>query len=203
LKAGFVHSAWRIGEFMDANLTNRPENGHRWWKQIKKRTPQPVEKARECDMGDSFIQRGGRWVLAQGALLLAVAILGLTSPQESKHLAWFVGGLFFLLVSGGCGLAGVIALGQNLTPYPKPSAKAQLVQRGIYGLVRHPLYTAVLCGAIGWSLFRQSLPALATALVLAVFFDARARREERWLRNPFPEYASYQQRVRRFLPWIY
>ncbi len=38
---------------------------------------------------------------------------------------------------------------------------------------------------------------------LAPLLDARAQREERWLRQQFPEYAAYQQRVRRFIPWIY
>jgi protein-S-isoprenylcysteine O-methyltransferase Ste14 len=41
------------------------------------------------------------------------------------------------------------------------------------------------------------------ALVLALFFDAKARREERWLRQRFSEYARYEARVRRFLPWVY
>lgn len=44
---------------------------------------------------------------------------------------------------------------------------------------------------------------MAISLVLAVFFDAKARREETWLRQQFPEYANYQLRVRRFLPGIY
>jgi protein-S-isoprenylcysteine O-methyltransferase Ste14 len=33
------------------------------------------------------------------------------------------------------------------------------------------------------------------------FFHAKARREEHWLRWQFPEYADYEQRVRRFIPW--
>ena len=78
-----------------------------------------------------------------------------------------------------------------------------LVQHGIYSLIRHPLYTAVFCAAAGWSLLRESWPALAASLALAVFLDAKARREERWLRQRFPDYDRYAQRVRRFIPWIY
>ena len=37
----------------------------------------------------------------------------------------------------------------------------------------------------------------------AVFFDRKARREERWLRSRFPKYAAYERRVRRFIPGIY
>jgi protein-S-isoprenylcysteine O-methyltransferase Ste14 len=69
--------------------------------------------------------------------------------------------------------------------------------------MRHPLYMAVICAALGWSLIWQSWPALATSLALAAFFDTKARHEERWLRQQFPDYADYERRVRRFIPWIY
>ena len=94
-------------------------------------------------------------------------------------------------------------------PGPEPDAVSQtireqpLVQTGIYGLIRHPLYTAVFCGSVGWALVWQSWPALLAALALAPLFDAKARREERWLRQKFPEYAGYERQVRRFVPWIY
>jgi len=52
-------------------------------------------------------------------------------------------------------------------------------------------------------LIRSSWPALVASLALAIFFDAKARREERWLRRRFPEYTRYEQRVRRFIPGIY
>jgi protein-S-isoprenylcysteine O-methyltransferase Ste14 len=90
-----------------------------------------------------------------------------------------------------------------LTPFPKPSEGAKLVQHGIYRLMRHPLYVAVICTAVGWSLFRFSWPAFAVSLTLAIFFDAKARHEERWLRQRFPDYLGYEQRVRRFIPWVY
>lgn len=150
-------------------------------------------------MSDGFVQHGGLWVLAQGALLLLVAGLGMAYRTESKHLGLLVGGMLFLTASAGCGIAGAMALGRNLTPFPKPTPKGRFVDWGIYGLVRHPLYLSVLCGAVGWSIIRHSWPALIVSLILAVFFDAKARREESWLREQFPEYMKYQQRVRRFL----
>jgi protein-S-isoprenylcysteine O-methyltransferase Ste14 len=154
-------------------------------------------------MSNGFVQRGGWWVVGQFILLLTVAALGITCRTESKHLPLFVGGLCFLVVSAICGISGAINLGRNLTPFPKPSAKTQFVQHGIYRLIRHPLYTAVICAAAGWSLFWQSRPALAASLALAIFFDAKARHEERWLRRQFPNYADYARSVKRFIPWLY
>ncbi len=69
--------------------------------------------------------------------------------------------------------------------------------------MRHPLYTGVFCWSAGWALVWRSWPALLAALALAPLLDAKARREERWLREKFPQYSSYEQLVRRFLPGIY
>ena len=154
-------------------------------------------------MSNGFVQRGGWWVVGQFLLLLAIATLGITCRATTKPLPIVIFGLVFLVVSAACGLSGTLALGRNLTPFPKPSATAKFIQHGIYALIRHPLYTSVFCAAVGWSLVWQSWPALFVSLVLAIFFDAKARHEERWLRKNFMDYAGYEQRVRRFIPWIY
>jgi protein-S-isoprenylcysteine O-methyltransferase Ste14 len=154
-------------------------------------------------MKGGFLRRGGLWVLGQGMLLLAVVVCGLVWRNQWRSFPGVLGGAFLLLTAVVCGVAGTIALGHNLTPFPQPSPSTRLVRHGIYGLMRHPLYTAVICGAIGWALVWQSGPALVAALALAPFFDAKARREERWLRRQFPDYPRYEQRVRRFIPWIY
>jgi protein-S-isoprenylcysteine O-methyltransferase Ste14 len=154
-------------------------------------------------MSSSFLQRGGLWVVGQNLLFCVVLVGGILYRHQWKNAPLILCGVLFLLIAAGCGLAGTISLGRNLTPFPKPSTSARLVQTGIYGLMRHPLYTAVFCGAVGWSLVWQSWLALVAALLLAPLLDAKARREERWLRQQFPEYSSYQQRVRRFIPWVY
>jgi protein-S-isoprenylcysteine O-methyltransferase Ste14 len=108
-----------------------------------------------------------------------------------------------LIISAIFGVGGTMALGPNLTPFPRPSARTNLVQHGIYGLVRHPLYTAVICATLGWSMIRSSWAAFAVSLALTLFFDAKDQHEERWLRQQFKDYAPYERRVRRFIPWIY
>ena len=141
--------------------------------------------------------------MQQSVLMSAVAILGILYPVNPRSLySLFCGGAL-LLVSAVCGIAGSKALGRNLTPLPKPSTDAQLVQHGIYGWIRHPLYTSVTCAALGWSLVRQSWPALVVSLGLAVFCDAKARREEQWLRQQFPEYAGYEASRWRLIPYIW
>ncbi|MGO8930795.1 MAG: methyltransferase family protein [Limisphaerales bacterium] len=154
-------------------------------------------------MSGNFLQRGGLWVLGQSALLCAIIAGGILCRDQWHSLALTLCGALLIVIAAGCGLAGTVSLGRNLTPFPKPSAGTKLVQTGIYGLIRHPLYTAVFCGSVGWALVWRSWPALLAALALGPLFDAKAGAEERWLRQQFPEYAGYERRVRRFVPWIY
>ncbi len=119
-------------------------------------------------------------------------------PAAHPHL-W----LILLAASAVCGVCGLIALGRNLTPFPRPSGATQFVRHGIYARIRHPLYTTVFCVAMGWSLLGPSWPALAVSLVLGIFLDAKARHEERWWRRQFPDYDNHTRQVRRFSPWVY
>jgi protein-S-isoprenylcysteine O-methyltransferase Ste14 len=147
--------------------------------------------------------RGGTWVLAQTLLLAAALGSGMAWNGQWHSPALGRAGQALLVLAAICGIAGARALGRGLTPFPRPAPGMRLVQHGIYALMRHPLYTAVMCGTFGWALLRASWPALGLALGLAIFFDAKARTEERWLREQFPEYGDYERRVSRFVPGVY
>ncbi len=146
------------------------------------------------------VKRGGAWVLAQSILMATVFLLAVffngTLPGTFIQMLGAV-----LLLAGGClGIAGARTLGRNLTPFPRPTAGAELVRHGIYSRVRHPLYTCVMLTALGWALVWQSMPATIATLALVPFFRAKARGEEQWLRERFPGYADYVQSVPAFLP---
>lgn len=154
-------------------------------------------------MENSFFQRGGWWVVGQSLFIIGVLVCGSVCRDAKPGRIWFICGVLCLTFATMVGIAGLASLGRNLTPLPKPSEKTKLVQHGIYRWLRHPLYTAVMTASVGWSLLRQSWPAFAFSLGLAAFLDAKARREELWLRHQFVEYQEYEKRVRRFIPWIY
>ena len=75
-----------------------------------------------------------------------------------------------------------MTLGRNLTPATEPLPEGALVTRGIYRMVRHPIYLGVstimagygICGGEWW------IGAAAFAVALA-YFEAKARVEERFL----------------------
>jgi len=154
-------------------------------------------------MNESFKERGGFWVIGQSVLMLAVIGLGIAwREQWTGGASAFAGGLLAAF-GAWLGIAGVRLLGKNRTPFPKPQAGSTLVQTGVYRLVRHPLYASVILLATAWSLLWRSGPALTATAFIILFLDAKARREERWLRATFDEYAAYAKRVRRLIPWVY
>lgn len=146
--------------------------------------------------------RGGAWLLGQIALLAAVAlaprrVAGLPALPKALVRPSEIAGLLAGAAGGLLALAGARTLGPNLTAFPRPRDDGALVQDGVYGKVRHPIYGGVVLLALGWSLLRKSIPSLALTVVLALFLDRKARREESWLVEKFPEYQAYQGRVRR------
>jgi protein-S-isoprenylcysteine O-methyltransferase Ste14 len=154
-------------------------------------------------MRESFTARGGGWVVAQSVLLLGVVASGVIWAGQWHQPAAFALGVVLFACAGALGAFGLRDLGRSRTAFPRPIAQATLVRTGLYGLVRHPLYASVFLGSLSWALLWSSLPALISSLVLLVFFDAKARTEERWLRQRYPEYAAYARQVRRLIPWIY
>jgi protein-S-isoprenylcysteine O-methyltransferase Ste14 len=164
-----------------------------------------VEDGRLAEANEDIWSRGAVWVLAQfplTALALFAARLGPGLPQVAAGPArWLGAGLF--LSGGALFLAGALAMGSRLTPFPKPNAETRLVQSGPFALARHPIYGGGVIAVLGWALFNGAWLGLLAAAGLGVFFDAKARLEERWLAAQFPEYGGYRRRVRRLIPFVY
>jgi protein-S-isoprenylcysteine O-methyltransferase Ste14 len=148
-------------------------------------------------------QRGEMWVAVQAVLL--VVFIALPSgdapwPYEMafRVAGWMIAGLGMLLLG-----RSALNLGRSLTPLPRPKPDGELVTSGAYRFVRHPIYLGVLLACLGIALATTSPLRLGLTLVLFIFFDMKARKEERWLSERYPDYAGYQARVKKLIPWIY
>ena len=107
------------------------------------------------------------------------------------------------MIGAALAVAGVGSLGRNLSALPYPPDHGELVIRGAYRLVRHPIYGGLILGVLGWSLYLRSWLVLGYALALFVLFDFKSRREESWLIERYPEYAAYCRRTDKLIPWLY
>lgn len=137
------------------------------------------------------------WVIAQLGLLIVFALLpGNAMTLASPGLGSIAIGTLVIVWSS-------LRLGRSLTPFPMPVSGGRLMRTGPYRFIRHPMYLGVFLVAVGFADATHSIPRAALAVVLAVFFDAKARHEERALRDRYPAYADYANRTRKFLPFIY
>jgi len=99
-------------------------------------------------------------------------------------------------------VAGIRHLGSSLTPFPVPIEGGELREGGVYALARHPIYGGGILAALGWSLL-MSPWALVPTVLLAALFEGKRRREEGWLLERYPGYASYRRAVpRTFIPFV-
>jgi protein-S-isoprenylcysteine O-methyltransferase Ste14 len=150
--------------------------------------------------------RGGGWVAGQFVLLAAIALSALVGVGWSGSLkvVAIVVGIGLMAAGGALVVLGGVQLGSSLTPFPAPRAGGEMSAGGVYALARHPMYGGGILIALGWSLIFGSLVGVVLTLVLAVFFELKARREESWLVDHYPEYAAYRKRTpRKLLPWVY
>jgi protein-S-isoprenylcysteine O-methyltransferase Ste14 len=142
---------------------------------------------------------GYGWVVVQIALFVLYGI-ALVLGSGASWGAWRWLGIPLLAVGAWVGLAALRMHGRRLTPLPEPNPALGLLRTGVYARVRHPMYTGLLLSAFGLAIVAQKPLAIAAAGALTVFFNLKAREEERRLRRCYPDYADYQRVTGRFLP---
>lgn len=79
----------------------------------------------------------------------------------------------------------------------------ELITRGLYHYVRHPIYTGMLLMVLGTALTFGTLGAFIGFLVIVLAFWLKLRQEEALLTEHFSEeYSSYKKRTKTLIPFI-
>lgn len=149
--------------------------------------------------------RGGGWVVLQFALMTAIVVAAIAGPgwPGSARAALTVAGIVLAVAGGALVVISARTLGSSLTPFPRPTHGASMVEHGPYRVVRHPIYTGGMLFFTGFSLV-FSPAALVLTGALAVVWALKARVEERFLRAADPSYHEYCVRTRfRLVPFVY
>lgn len=94
----------------------------------------------------------------------------------------------------------ILQLNKNLSPFPSPKLNSSLITNGLYGIVRHPIYSGILLACLGYALYQESIYKVLVTIALSILFHFKASYEESMLENKFPEYADYKKRTGKIFP---
>lgn len=150
----------------------------------------------------------GEWYVVVQFILFGIIAFG---PRiSSLDVLWdglepilFYPSLIIISFASIIVVLGLIHLGGNLSVFPHPLESAKFVDKGIYGLIRHPIYSGIILLVTGYGLLTGNTLMLIYGILVFIFFEFKTKREEKYLCRKFPEYRDYQKRVKKLLPFIY
>jgi protein-S-isoprenylcysteine O-methyltransferase Ste14 len=103
-------------------------------------------------------------------------------------------GLGLCIVGIAVCLLALAKLGRYFSAYVTLQDEHRLVQSGIYGTIRHPLYLSLLLAGPGFALVFASFLTLPILAMAAVFVSIRIREEDRLLESRFgAEFQAYRR----------
>jgi protein-S-isoprenylcysteine O-methyltransferase Ste14 len=96
-----------------------------------------------------------------------------------------------------------ITLGRNWSGTITLKEKHELIVRGPYRFVRHPIYTGLLAMVVATVIIVGHVAAIVGAVLVFASFWIKLSSEEEVMLKQFPDqYAAYRQRVRRLIPFV-
>jgi protein-S-isoprenylcysteine O-methyltransferase Ste14 len=154
-------------------------------------------------------QRGGQWRFY--ALISAlVLLLVFRSPlRRGGPILWphtlFLGIIADIVAL--CGLSIVLwartTLGGNWSPRVVIKENHELIQRGPYSYVRHPIYSGLLLMTLALVINNGRLAWIIGSAYICLGLYFKARREETLLTKHFPEaYPKYRAKVKALIPFV-
>ena len=93
-------------------------------------------------------------------------------------------------------LVAIKDLGRNLSPFPRPIKNSNLVTKGIYRFMRHPMYYSLIFISFGVFITKLSIYYLFLSISLALIIKFKIALEEQYLKNKFKNYTVYKNEVK-------
>lgn len=137
----------------------------------------------------------GALLVAAQMSLIAVLVWRSGAALESS---WFVSGL---ILSGAWMLWAVWSMPRKtLKIHPSPAEAGELCRDRAYRWVRHPMYGAVLLGALTVAWADGGWLTLLCWLGLIFVLWVKSGLEEKWLGERYPDYEDYKHSTPRWIP---
>ncbi|MAF39328.1 MAG: hypothetical protein CL696_10740 [Chloroflexi bacterium] len=137
---------------------------------------------------------------------MAVSAWELIRQQGSLYIlsAPSVVGLALIVIGLTINLTAAGTLRRSYSPTLVTREDHELVTRGVYRLLRHPIYLGTIMASVGLPVYVPSLYGLLTMSALVLLFLRRIGIEERMLTEAFGDaYRTYREATRKLVPFIY
>ena len=143
--------------------------------------------------------------LSAGMFVLGFVAAGLDFRFGWTHLpAWVSPAAAVLFFLSYLLYAEVLRENVYLSRTVEVQENQKVIDTGLYGIVRHPMYMATVILFISMPLVLSSLVATVIFLVYPAIIAKRIRNEEEVLSRDLPGYTEYLQKVRwRLIPYIW
>jgi protein-S-isoprenylcysteine O-methyltransferase Ste14 len=116
-------------------------------------------------------------------------------------LGWL--GVAFMIIGASFGVWARFTIGTNWSGDVTLKEDHELIQRGPYALVRHPIYTALFTMLLGSALAYGQYETAFIFVVAVLVFSIKMRAEERLMSEAFPDqYPEYRRHVKAVIPFI-
>ncbi len=113
-------------------------------------------------------------------------------------------GFVLLVVGVGFAVFARLIIGRNWSGNVTIKQDHELVCRGPYSLVRHPIYAGLLLAMLGTAIAAGSVHSFVGVLLAAIGFKIKSRVEERFMTEQFgAQYVSYRGRVKGLVPFVW
>jgi protein-S-isoprenylcysteine O-methyltransferase Ste14 len=110
-------------------------------------------------------------------------------------------GLAATAIGIGISIWARLSLGSNWSGTVTLKDNHELVRKGLYRWVRHPIYSGILLGAVGSAIIKGHVRGFIGVLIILLSFYIKARREERFLREEFGAgFDEHSRQTGMFLP---
>jgi len=146
-------------------------------------------------------QRAQLFVMGQFLLIGLFAVAVLVQPPAANPV-WHGVGIAICAPGLAIIAAALVTMGRVMQVSPQPKAGGHLVTRGIYGWLRHPMYSGILFIVVGLLVRTPALAAAIVGAALAALLLAKARFEESLLLAHYPGYADYRRTTWGVIPFM-